>query len=197
MRTAFNRGIKWAIDQGFEWLCLFSSDIIADRDLMHKMWGYLPKFETHCVHARAHEPGNNGYSPDGEFCSSKVIRPLGWFWGTHVDNITRAELKPGQYYDERFLNGFAYEDGDFTGRVACATGRVIIDDRLTVEHQHHTTDQPGSGHRHNSQLAARRWGHAEPWDTKRVPWSIISSAEGWVELKIDGGPSGINTQNVK
>lgn len=167
---AFNRGIKWALEHTYEQLIFFSSDIVPNADVMERVGDYLPRFKDICLHAKVAEPGNQGYSSDGTFCSSTLIRPLGWFFGTHARNVDLVKLPAtnDQWFDEAYLRGFAYEDGDFTGRVAVATGKMVIDDRIYVEHQQHTTDQPSDGHRHNALYTRKRWGHPEPWDTGRV-----------------------------
>ena len=167
---AFNRGIAWALENNYEHIGFFSSDVVFNSTVMRDMEQYLPRLEDLCVHGRAYEQGNHGYSKDGSFCSSSLIRPLGWLFMTHSTVLERAKLQTmnDQWFDESYLGGFAYEDGDFTGRVAIAAGKMVSDDMLLVRHQHHTTDQPGEGHRNNARYARNVWGHPEPWDAGKI-----------------------------
>jgi glycosyltransferase involved in cell wall biosynthesis len=183
---AFNRGIQWAKENGYENLIFFSSDIIPAPDVIEKTGNYLPRFKDICFHAKVMEPGNQGYAKDGTFCSSTVIRPLGWFFGTHIRNIDRVKLNTtvDEWFDECYLRGFAYEDGDFTGRVAIATGKMVIDDNIFVLHQHHSTDQPSVGHRNNALYARKHWGHPEPWDTGMIKREDLWVSQGVREFRV-------------
>ena len=198
---AFNVGIQQSIAWGFDAIFLFSSDIVAEPHLRENLQRYLPQLKGACVHARAWDPTFRHLGTpvrprpvvsQHDFCSASVPRPLGWFWGTHVENIVASRIEQGQYYAEGFLQGFAYEDGDFTGRVALATGKVVIDDRLEVMHQPHprSYDNNAPGLERctiNAAYARSKWGgEATPWDGfyKPIRRMVYTSqpTERWPEM---------------
>lgn len=93
-----------------------------------------------------------------EYLGPSRLVPLGWFYGTHRDNM------PG--WDEEYLKGLAFEDNDVMARLALRVGRFVIDQSCTGWHQSHEQTAYSDnleGWRINREYTIKKWG-AVPWD---------------------------------
>jgi len=59
----------------------------------------------------------------------KRLFPMCWF--------VRAPREACPEFDEEYLKGIAFEDNDWTARVALATEEVVLDESVTIFHQSH------------------------------------------------------------
>ena len=99
--------------------------------------------------------------PTGEvWLGASRIAPFNWFFVTTRENV---EAVGG--WDENYLKGMAYEDNDFTARLAQRVGRLVVDLDTMCFHQHHeqTAYSDGlKGCETNKAYTGEKWGGI-PW----------------------------------
>ena len=94
------------------------------------------------------------------YLSPDRLTPYGWFMASATQNFRDVG------WDEEYLKGIAFEDNDFTARLAQKVGRFIIDTRWTVWHQSHPQTAYSDdlvGHNINRDYTIKKWGGI-PWD---------------------------------
>ena len=97
-------------------------------------------------------------------CSSEIKRPLGFIWAmpTWILRMTGG-------FDEKFMDGYWYDDDDFTYRIWRLGIPYLFDDSIRGIHQHHdraTLDTPKGREMIQKNLAYIRskWHSEHPWD---------------------------------
>lgn len=94
-----------------------------------------------------------------EYLGRSRVAPLGWFmsWNREYHDVR---------WDEEYLRGMAYDDNDFTGRLALSSKRIDIDLTVTAYHQSHYATAYSDGHKGhdiNERYTWKKWGG--------IPWS--------------------------
>jgi len=179
----FNVAIKQAIADGYEYIFFYSSDVVIPPHAFAHASTFFPELDKICWHAKTMQG-------DIIFNSTKKINPLGWFWGTHKSILEKARVSPDQWYDERYMAGFGYEDDDFTLRVALAADQIVVDDRVATEHPDHernyTNFQEGAqGCYVNATYGASKWnGHPSPWVEVRKHLTFDENHGTFIRTKI-------------
>jgi len=93
-----------------------------------------------------------------EFLGRTRMAPLGWFmsWNRSLYDVR---------WDDEYMKGIAFDDNDFTARLALAAKTVNIDLGITAFHQSHpqTAYSDGlRGHEINERYTWKKWGGV-PW----------------------------------
>lgn len=146
-----NRAIELARGRDLVWL---SSDCIVPPFIFDRMAKWDLSETNYC--ARVVDIDTNA-----EWCGPSRIFPMCWFLG-----CSKANVEAIGGYDEEYLKGMAFEDNDFTGRLAAHTGRLVIDQGATVFHQSHPQvaySDGGEGFERSRDYTIRKWGEV-PWE---------------------------------
>ena len=109
-----------------------------------------------------------------EYCGSSRLFPMPWFLVA-----SRKKCVEIGGWDETYLNGLCYEDNDFVGRLALATGRFAGEWSKVVYHQSHNQPAYDQGHpevlaanRRNREWTQTKWGGI-PFDGELTPFSTV------------------------
>lgn len=97
----------------------------------------------------------------GTFLGPDRLAPFGWFMATATEHFRATG------WDEEYLKGLAFEDNDFTARLAIEVGRVVVDTNCTVWHQSHRDiaySDDMRGFQINQAYTKQKWGSI-PWET--------------------------------
>ncbi len=93
-----------------------------------------------------------------EYLGRSRIAPYGWFmsWNRNFHNVR---------WDQEYLRGMAFDDNDFSARLALSAGRVDIDLSIRAFHQSHFPTAFSDGHKGhdiNERYTWKKWGGV-PW----------------------------------
>lgn len=165
-----NEALKIASEMGVERLFWLSSDTILPTDAL--------------AHARKWIENDAVYVPrtvnmaDGVvYCGMERIFPMMWFVGCRLSDCKRLGERP---FDETFLEGMAFEDPDFMGRLFQKVGRLVIDAATTVFHQSHPQtylSDGGEGFRRSKEYMRSKWGPKCPFEENGTPF-------GWHQSRV-------------
>ena len=104
-----------------------------------------------------------------EYLGSQRVAPLGWFLSTTKTQLTKIADANGHVWDEGYLQGIAFEDNDFTARLALSVGRVVVDLSVCCWHQSHPQlaySDDMKGWKANEAYTLKKWGGI-PWSNKK------------------------------
>ena len=108
-----------------------------------------------------------------EYLGQQRVAPLGWFLSTTKTQLKKISDSKGNAWDEAYLNGIAFEDNDFTARLALNVGRVIVDLSVCCWHQSHPQtaySDDMKGWKANEAYTLQKWGG--------IPWSHLKWHSG-------------------
>lgn len=111
-----------------------------------------------------------------EWNGESRIYPMCWFLGVGKELFNKVSG-----FDEEYLKGMAFEDSDFVGRCALATGKLVIDCGTLALHQSHPMtaySDKGLGYKWSEAYTKMKWGGATPWDTPNHPLNYTTSRAG-------------------
>jgi GT2 family glycosyltransferase len=103
--------------------------------------------------------------------------PMMWFVATSRVNCVKCGG-----FDEKYLDGIGFEDNDFMGRIFIQSGRLVIDDKVTVYHQSHEQvaySDDWSGFKASETYTLEKWGGAVPFRQNGDPllWQPFTTDE--------------------
>lgn len=110
-----------------------------------------------------------------QYCGPKRIFPMPWFLA-----FSRKIAIDIGGWDETYLDGTCFDDNDFAGRLALATGRFVGDWEQTVYHQSHhqlyeetkTNVALKAAWDKNRAYTKRKWSGI-PFDHELVPFDVV------------------------
>lgn len=111
-----------------------------------------------------------------EWCGMSRTFLANWFIG-----VSRKLFERVGRFDEKFLEGMAFEDTDFTGRAIIDTGKAVIDCGTLALHQSHERiaySDGMDGYVRSQEYVRAKWGGQAPWDSKDEPLNIACTAVG-------------------
>lgn len=111
-----------------------------------------------------------------EWCGMSRTFLACWFIG-----VSRALFDRVGGFDEKFLEGMAFEDTDFTGRAVIDTRKAVIDCGTLALHQSHERvaySDGMDGYLRSQEYARAKWGGQAPWDSKDEPLNIVATVAG-------------------
>ena len=106
-------------------------------------------------------------SPDPNvLCSAKMMRPLGFIMA-----LPTWIFRAINGFDEKFMEGYWYDDDDLTYRMWRLGVPYLFDDEIVGVHQHHdrpdlSTPRGQEMIKKNSDYIKSRWGSEHPWNDK-------------------------------
>ena len=109
------------------------------------------------------------------FCSSERIWPMCWFVLADATAIWKTP------FDETYLDGMAFEDNDFMGRLLLQTGRMAIDDRIVCLHQSHAQTAYSDGwvcFQRSEEYTRSKWGGI-PFRTRDTSLAFRIERTAW------------------
>lgn len=95
------------------------------------------------------------------YCGTERPFPMQWCLAT----TTKNAIECGGF-DEEYVKGMAFEDADFSARLALLTGKAVIDLGVTSWHQSHPAvyySDDGKGYKISEEYTKRKWGGGIPW----------------------------------
>lgn len=113
-----------------------------------------------------------------EFLGRSRIAPYGWFmsWNRNFHDVR---------WDEEYLRGMAFDDNDFSARLALSSKRVDIDLSITAFHQSHAQTAYSDGHKGhdiNERYTWKKWGGI-PWTgTEHDPLVVRKSLQSGIHV---------------
>jgi glycosyltransferase involved in cell wall biosynthesis len=113
------------------------------------------------------QPAVSDWKTASVFLGRTRIYPMGW-----VAAMPRTVVEKINGFDEEYMNGMAFEDNDFTARVALETGQVVIDEmRWAVHISHPLTNYSDDrrGFKISEAYTRKKWGG--------IPWSWWEGAK--------------------
>jgi glycosyltransferase involved in cell wall biosynthesis len=111
-----------------------------------------------------------------QYLGHQRIAPFGWVMAW---NRAKHDVR----WDEEYMKGMAFDDNDFTARLALAFGQIWIDMGLTAFHQSHDPvaySDGLKGHAINERYTREKWGGI-PWhgahdDPLKIAMAVSGSA---------------------
>lgn len=146
-----NKAIEIASGENLFWL---SSDCILQPGTLDKARAAVAAGQVYVPYVLDMDTGQ-------EFCGPNRRFPMCWFVGS-----TKKAVVDCGGYDEEYLKGMAFEDNDFTGRLALEVGELVIDQSAVLFHQSHPQvaySDKGVGFKASMDYTRAKWGG--------VPWS--------------------------
>lgn len=108
------------------------------------------------------------------FCGVHKVWPMCWFVAARKEDT----LKCGAF-DEKYCDGMAFEDNDFTARLVLGVGKGVLTSEVTCWHQSHPatayTDD-WQGFKRSEAYTRENWGG--------VPWRPNDSCFTWDEHRV-------------
>lgn len=146
-----NKAIELAHGENLIWL---SSDVLIPSHTVERLGRW--DLSTRSVTARIIDIDTGNV-----FCGKE--RPMFACW---LLACSKANALAVDGFDEELLKGMAFDDNDFTAKLALLTGKMVIDSSILAFHQSHAPlylSDGGVGYQKSHKYVLDKWGGI-PWD---------------------------------